>query len=148
MDQPCKVANPARGQLNRDNSISCFPVPVHLRHWSRENRFGRRLLILHTQTESGAFHGILPAFHGGVHLFIPPTSATQTRTDAVHCRESAGTRSVVLTVVPATGAAFSGIPVDQVMGTSFFSHPLLVYIYCSGHVRYIDASTVCTTAHC
>ena len=26
MDQPGKIANPARGQLNRENE--CFPVPV------------------------------------------------------------------------------------------------------------------------
>ena len=35
MDQPGKVDNPARGQLNRENDYS--PVPVRaLRIWSRE----------------------------------------------------------------------------------------------------------------
>ena len=36
MDQPCKVAHPARGQLNRKNEL--FPVRVRsrLRIWSRE----------------------------------------------------------------------------------------------------------------
>ena len=28
MDQPCKVANPARGQLNRENEHSPVPVPA------------------------------------------------------------------------------------------------------------------------
>ena len=40
---------------------------------------------------------------------------TQLRTDGVHCRESAGTGSVVLNVVPVTGAAFSGITIDQLV---------------------------------
>ena len=35
MDQPGKVANPARGQLNRENEYSPAPVRV-LRIWSRE----------------------------------------------------------------------------------------------------------------
>ena len=57
MDQPGMVANPARGQLNRENEH--FPVAV--RAW--EFGLARRvrpvpsrvsLLILHTQAESGA----------------------------------------------------------------------------------------------
>ena len=49
--QPGMVANPARGQLNRENGI--FLGPVRLRVWSRElgsavpSRVS--LLILHTQ---------------------------------------------------------------------------------------------------
>ena len=38
---------------------------------------------------------------------------TQLLTDGVPCRESAGAGSVVLKVVPITGAAFSGITMDQ-----------------------------------
>ena len=34
MDQPGKVANPARGQLYRENE--CLPVRSRLRIWSRE----------------------------------------------------------------------------------------------------------------
>ena len=34
MDQPGKVANPARGQLNRENNIPLSPCV--LRIWSRE----------------------------------------------------------------------------------------------------------------
>ena len=55
MDQPGKVANPARGQLNKKNEY--FPVPVsRLRNWSRETCSAVlscvSLLILHTQAES------------------------------------------------------------------------------------------------
>ena len=57
MDQPGKVTNSARGQLNSD---ICFPCPrSRLRIWSREtgstvpSRVS--LVILHTQTESGAY---------------------------------------------------------------------------------------------
>ena len=58
MDQPGKVANPARGQLNRENKYS--PVPVRaLRIWSRETGSAVpsrvSLFILHTQAESGAY---------------------------------------------------------------------------------------------
>ena len=58
-------------------------------------------------------HGIPSNFRGGVHLFIPLYAiepvyrVTQLRIDGVHCRESTGTGSVVLKVVPAMGAAFA-----------------------------------------
>ena len=51
-DQPGKVANPARGQLNKENEF--FPVPVHSR-----DGFGspvpRQPAHLHTQAESDAY---------------------------------------------------------------------------------------------
>ena len=69
MDQPGKVADPARGQLNRDFFVCCFRS--RLRIWSREtasnsphleqgffcflSRVSVSLLILHTQGESGAY---------------------------------------------------------------------------------------------
>ena len=54
-DQPGKVANPARGQLNRENEF--LPCPrSRLRIWSRETGSAVpplvSLLILHTQAES------------------------------------------------------------------------------------------------
>ena len=57
MDQPGKVANPARGQLNRENNIPQSPcVPENL--VSRDG-FSRSVLRqpahLHTQAESGAY---------------------------------------------------------------------------------------------
>ena len=70
MDQPGKVANPARGQLNRENEH--FPVaPENL--VSRDG-FGspvpQQPAHLHTRAESGAYLGIPPDFCRGVHLFI------------------------------------------------------------------------------
>ena len=52
----------------------------------------------------------------------PSLSVTQLPTDGIHCRESAGTWiiPVVLKVVPVTGAAFSGITIDQFLCASFF----------------------------
>ena len=50
----------------------------------------------------------------------------QLRTDGVHCRESTGTGPVNLKVVPVTGAALSGITMDQLMCGYLFPHPLLV----------------------
>ena len=58
MDQPGKVANPARGQLNRKNEYLSCPRTC-LRIWSRETGSAVpsrvSLLILHTQAESGAY---------------------------------------------------------------------------------------------
>ena len=77
MDQPVKVANPARGQLNRENEISLSlfapvnlskklvsrvgfgsPVPRQPAHYPRS----RPNLVL--------AYGIPPDFRGGVHLFF------------------------------------------------------------------------------
>ena len=57
MDQPGKVANPARGQLNRENNIPLSPcVPENL---VSRNGFSspvpRQPAHLHTQAESGAY---------------------------------------------------------------------------------------------
>ena len=129
MNQPGKVANPARGQLNREYEY--FPVPVRAREFglARQVRSSRpasacsfsilRLNLVLT-------YGILPDFRGGVDLFIYTTirhrvgpEFTQLLTDGVHCRESAGTGPVVLKVVPVTGAAFAGVTMDQSMCASF-----------------------------
>ena len=64
MDQPGKVANPALGQLNRENiSLSAF-APENL---ITRDEFGspvpRQPAHLHT-------YGIPPEFRGGVHLYI------------------------------------------------------------------------------
>ena len=71
MDQPGKVTNPARGQLNRENNIPMYPcVPENL---VSRNGFSRPVprqpARLHTQAEPGAYlYGIPPEFRGGVHL--------------------------------------------------------------------------------
>ena len=57
MDYPGKVANPARGQLNRENNIPLSPyVPENL--VSRDDislPVSRQPAHLHTQAESGAY---------------------------------------------------------------------------------------------
>ena len=78
MDQPSKVANPARGQLNRENekitiSLSAF-APENL---VSRDRFGipvPRQPAHHPDTQGEFTYGIAPEFRGGVHLLIlkPP----------------------------------------------------------------------------
>ena len=57
MDQPGKVANPARGQLNREISIPLSPcVPENLVSRDGFSRpVPRQPAHLHTQAESGAY---------------------------------------------------------------------------------------------
>ena len=57
MDQPGKVANPTRGQLNRENSIPLSPcVPENLVSRDGFSRpVPRQPAHLHTQAESGAY---------------------------------------------------------------------------------------------
>ena len=57
MDQPGKVANPARGQLNRENNIPLSPcVPENLVSRDGFSRpLPRQPAHLHTQAESGAY---------------------------------------------------------------------------------------------
>ena len=73
MDQPGKVANPARGQLSRENE--CFPVSVCA--WE----FGLARRVRPSRPASASSfstlrlglvltHEIPPKFRGGVHLFI------------------------------------------------------------------------------
>ena len=73
MDQPGKVANPARGQLNRENVF--FPCPhLRLRVWSRETGSAVpssvSLIISILRLNLMLTYGIPPEFRGGVHLFI------------------------------------------------------------------------------
>ena len=55
-----KVANPARGQLKRENEYQVFPCHLRsrLRIWSRET------------TSAVPPYGIPPDLRGGVHLFV------------------------------------------------------------------------------
>ena len=74
MDQPCKVANPARGQLN--NKYFNIPCPrSHLRIWSlarrvRQSRPAPAVLISILRLNMVLTYGIPPEFRGGVHLFL------------------------------------------------------------------------------
>ena len=113
MDQPGKVAYPARGQLNRENEYSPCPRSC-LRIWSRETVSAVpsrvSLLISILRLNMVLTCGIPPEFRDGVHIFIlnhhTPSGqgrvyrVTQLRTNGVHCRESTGTGPVNLKVVP------------------------------------------------
>ena len=71
-DQPGKVANPARGQLNRENDSSLSPfAPENL---VSRGGFGSpsrvSLFISILRLNLVLTYGIPPEFRGGVHLFI------------------------------------------------------------------------------
>ena len=77
MDQPGKVGNPTRGQLNRENDFSLSPLAP--------DKFGRARRVRPSHpTPACSFstfrlklvltRRIPPHFRGGVHLFIPSTS--------------------------------------------------------------------------
>ena len=114
MDQPGKVANPARGQLNRQINISLSTfAPENL--VSRDG-FGspvpRQPAHLHTQAESGAYlrdSSRVPRRSPFIiYLKLRHTPSSQCRVDrvaqlcidGVHCGESAGTGPVNFKVVP------------------------------------------------
>ena len=137
VDQPGKVASPARGQLNRENYY--FPVPV--RAWEfdlsrrvRGSPVPRQPAHLHTQAESGAclrdssrFPRRRPFIYFNRHTSSGQSRVyrvTELRTDGVHCRESASTGPVNLKVVSVTGAALAGHhgPINMRLA---FPHPLL-----------------------
>ena len=92
--------------------------------------------------KNGLTHGFLPISTAApkyLNRHTPSSQSqvyrvTQLRTDDVHCRKSAGTRPVVLNVVPVTGATFSGSTTDQLMCASLFLHLLLILMVCGGHV--------------
>ena len=113
IDQPGKVANPARGQLNRENEYFSVRVPSRLRIWSREtgsavpSRVSLFISIL--RLNMVLTYGIPPEFRDGVHLSIlnrhTPLCQSRAyrvtqllRTDGVHCREFVATGPVNLKV--------------------------------------------------
>ena len=73
MDQPGKVASPARGQLNRKDELFSCPRSC-LRIWSRETgstvSSSVSLLISILRLNLVLTYGVPPEFRGGVHLFI------------------------------------------------------------------------------
>ena len=111
MNQPGKVAKPARGQLNRENEYLAVPI----RAWD----FGLARRVRPSRPASDCSfsipslnlvltHGIPPDFRGSVHLLI--LTAIHHRAsfefiglricvpNSVHCRESVRTGPVVLKV--------------------------------------------------
>ena len=131
------VANPARGQLDRENEY--FPVPFAPENVVSRDGFGssvpRQPAHLHSQAESGAYvrdSSRFPRRRPFIYLNRHTPSGqsrvyrvTHLRTDGVHCRESGGTGLVNLKVVPVTSAALAGHHGPIHMRLSF-PHPLLV----------------------
>ena len=73
-DQPGKVVNPARGELNREYKY--FLVPICLRIWSREtgSAVPSRVSVLISNLGLNLVftYGVPPEFRGGVHLCLLP----------------------------------------------------------------------------
>ena len=74
MDQPGNVANPTRGQLNREMNVSLSPfAPENL---DSRDEFGRPVPRQHAHSPHSVglnmvlTRGIPPDFRGGVHLFM------------------------------------------------------------------------------
>ena len=127
-----------------EQGMFCLPIPVR----APENSVSRDSLSRPIPRKSAYSpnigpnlvlnHGIFPAFREGVNLYCQPPSGqsrvchlTKLHTDGVHCREYAGTGPKVFEVVPVTGAAFSGIDMEQIICASLFPDSQMV---CSGHV--------------
>ena len=75
MDQPDKIANPARDQLNRENE--CFPVPDAPESLVSRDGFRRPAPACSFSTlrlNLVVTHGIPPEFRGGGHLVKPPAA--------------------------------------------------------------------------
>ena len=107
--------------------------------WSRKTGsavpFRVSLLVFHTRAGSGAYSRDSSQFPrrrpctyaANRHRISPEFIRSRDCVPmAFHCRESAATGPVVLTVVPVTGAAFSGFTMDQLVCASPFPHPLLL----------------------
>ena len=74
MDQPGKVANPARDQLNREKEY--FPVPVRAGEIGRARRVRQSRPASVCSSPYSRLNLVLtrripPAFRGGAHLIIP-----------------------------------------------------------------------------
>ena len=126
IDQPGKVAKPARGQLNKEINISLSPFAsenVILR-----DGFGS----LHTQAEPGAylrdssrFSRRCPFIYLNHHTPSGQSRVyriTQLRTDGVHCQESVDTGPVSLEVVP-NGCCLDRSPWTNLY--AFFPTPII-----------------------
>ena len=144
LNQPGKVANSARGQLNRENYIFLCSRS-RLRIWSSETCSAvpsrASLLILHTQAKIWClltgFLSISTATCIYLYRHTPSGQprvylVTHLRTDGVHCRESASTGSVIPKIVRVTVLPFQVSPLTN------FCAPLFqtTHYWYGRHVRY------------
>ena len=122
MDQPGTVTNPALG-VSEERKIDVSLSPFAPENFVSRDGFGSSP-VPRRPAQSGAYSrdsSRVPRRRPFSYLNRQPPSGqsrvyrvTHLRTDGVHCREPAGTGSVVLKVVPVTGAAFSGVTMDRV----------------------------------
>ena len=72
VDQPGKVANPARGQLNRGKKNICSRSCLRICSSKTGSAVPSRvsLLVYILRLNMVLTYGIPPEFHGGVYLFI------------------------------------------------------------------------------
>ena len=133
-DQPSKIFNPARGQLNRKNiSLSRFATENSVSQDGFGNPVRRQPAHHHTQAESGTHlrdSPRVPRWRPIIFLSRHTPSdqsrvyrVTQLRTDGVHCRKSAGTGLIKLKVVS------NGCCLDRSLWTNycapvFLTHPI------------------------
>ena len=134
MDQSGKVANPVRGQLEMNISLS----PLAPESLVSRDGFGR---LVPRQPAHSLYSGSIRCL---LTEFLPISAAasislcnhtpsdesrvyrvTQLRTDGAHCPESARTGPVVLNVDGVTGAAFAGHH-GPFLYASLFLDPLLI----------------------
>ena len=132
MDQPGMVANPARGQLNSENDFSLSPFATDILV-SRDGS-GHPApspvspLILQTRARYFLLSATASKYctqYSTVYCQPPSGQSrvyriTQLRTDDVHCREIAGTGSLVLKVVRVTGLPFQVSPWTNFCAPLFF----------------------------
>jgi len=131
------VANPARGQLNRENR--CFPLLA--RAWEFVSRVRFDYLVSRQLVHPGWIWCLLTWLNSTLPLFATVSIITAMRyraspdyishvialpIDDVSCRESAGRGQVVLKVARWTGAFYSSNPMEQLTWAPLFPHPLVV----------------------
>ena len=131
MDQPVKVANLARGQLNRENKFPPSPyAPENLVSRVQPSRPASVCSFFILRLNLVLTHGIpsISARRPFIYLNHHTPSGqsrgnrvTQLRIDGVHCRDSAGTGPVVFKIVPVTGAVIFQTTMDQLMYASLFA---------------------------
>ena len=140
-DRPGKVANPARGQLNReimDISLSPFAPENVVSRDCFGSPVPRQPAHLHTQAESGAYSPRdfsrvprrRPFIHLNRHTLAGQSRVyrvTQLRTVGVHCRENTGTGPVNLKVV-LNGCCLGRSPWTKLYTTPLFPTPTIIGI--------------------
>ena len=84
IDQPGKVANPARGHLNREKTVFLSLLSL-ARIWSRETGSTVPSRVSSLRLNLVFTHSIPPAFRDAVHIYRQPPSDQNTPATAATC---------------------------------------------------------------